>query len=112
MSVSIIEHLFGPRGPDIRESFGYCFAWTPQHLTEPELEPLRHSYDKLADEANVRIQELRGKRGIYQTLEEEHENDEVLGKLWKEVTEVPEWVDWEQIERGQEVFYRYALGMV
>lgn len=101
--MSLTEHLFGPRGDDIRNSWGYRFAWTPLHLTEEQLKPLRSSYDKIADAANDRVQELRGERGLYQTLEEEHENDKAIGRLWEQVHTIPEWVDWEQIQRGQEV---------
>ena len=35
--------------------------------------------------------------------------DEKLQQMWDQVNYVPEWVDWKQIERGQEVFYRYGL---
>ena len=48
------------------------------------------------------------KRDLYVLLRDNAENDEVLRKLWAEVTTVPQWVDWEQISRGQEVFYRYG----
>ncbi|TGZ84635.1 hypothetical protein EX30DRAFT_4850 [Ascodesmis nigricans] len=110
--MSFTEHLFGPRGDDIRSSWNYQFTWTPLHMTESQMAPLRTMFDKVADAANDRIQELRGTRGLYQTLEEEWENDPAIGKLWRQVNEIPEWVDWEQIERGQEVFYRYAVAMI
>ena len=48
------------------------------------------------------------KRDLYLLLRDNAKNDEVLRKLWTEVTTVPEWVDWEQISRGQDVFYRYG----
>lgn len=41
-------------------------------------------------------------------MKEHAETDETLQKFWKQVTTVPDWVDWEQIERGQDVFYRYG----
>lgn len=47
-------------------------------------------------------------RDLYALLEEHHESDPKLAELWKQVHTVPEWVDWEQIERGQDVFYRYG----
>jgi hypothetical protein len=34
--------------------------------------------------------------------------DVTLTALWDQITHVPEWVDWNQIERGQDVFYRYG----
>ena len=39
---------------------------------------------------------------------DELEEDELLQRFWEEVNAVPDWVDWEQIERGQDVFYRYG----
>lgn len=30
-------------------------------------------------------------------------------KIWEEVNAVPEWVDWTQIERGQEFLHRYLI---
>lgn len=48
------------------------------------------------------------KRDLYILLRDNAEKDETLAKLWKEVNTVPEWVDWEQIARGQDVFYRYG----
>jgi hypothetical protein len=45
---------------------------------------------------------------LYLVLKVHAEKDEVLGRLWREINAVPEWVDWEQIARGQDVFYRYA----
>ena len=48
------------------------------------------------------------KRDLYILLRDHAHHDETLGKLWREVNTVPTWVDWEQIARGQEVFYRYG----
>nr|POE96470.1 hypothetical protein CFP56_56520 [Quercus suber] len=50
----------------------------------------------------------KGKRDLYAVLEEHHETEELLGRFWEEVNLVPDWVDWAQIERGQDVFYRYG----
>jgi hypothetical protein len=30
--------------------------------------------------------------------------DEVVNRLWKEVNTVPDWVDWDQIKRAQDVW--------
>ena len=48
------------------------------------------------------------KRDLYLLLRENADKDETLGRLWKEVNTVPDWVDWDQIARGQDVFYRYG----
>lgn len=47
-------------------------------------------------------------RDLYVLLRDHHTSDPKLGELWEEVNTIPEWVDWEQIERGQDVFYRYG----
>ena len=48
------------------------------------------------------------KRDLYALLRDNAASDPTLNKLWTQVNSVPEWVDWEQIARGQEVFYRYG----
>ncbi|KAI6803903.1 hypothetical protein KC332_g14617 [Hortaea werneckii] len=47
-------------------------------------------------------------RDLYAILQEHKDNNEPLQRFWNEVTTVPEWVDWEQIRRGQDTFYRYG----
>ena len=47
-------------------------------------------------------------RDLYVLLQDHKESDELLQRFWREVTTVPEWVDWEQIRRGQDTFYRYG----
>ncbi|KAI9718226.1 MAG: hypothetical protein M1812_004216 [Candelaria pacifica] len=48
------------------------------------------------------------KRDLYVLLKENADAHEKLGQLWKEVNTIPEWVDWDQIDRGQQIFYRYG----
>ena len=48
------------------------------------------------------------RRDLYALLEEHQASDPKLAELWKEVNTVPDWVDWGQIKRGQDVFYRYG----
>ena len=47
-------------------------------------------------------------RDLYQLLRDHAETDELLKRFWQEVNTVPSWVDWAQIQRGQDVFYRYG----
>ena len=47
-------------------------------------------------------------RDLYVLLKEHHASSPKLSQLWEEVNTVPPWVDWAQIERGQDVFYRYG----
>ena len=117
-----------------RTCWGYTFQWTKQHLSEEETSRLKHSYDVLADECLGRLEQLspassaavardveRGARGKdeaasgpalkrdpYRLLQQHAPTDEKLGQLWEEVNTVPDWVNWQQIQRGQEVFYRYG----
>ncbi|KAG9249019.1 hypothetical protein BJ878DRAFT_531504 [Calycina marina] len=55
-------------------------------------------------------EETAPKRNLYAPTRghQYEEGNEKLKELWDEATEVPEWVDWEQIDRGQQVFYSYA----
>ncbi|KIV97906.1 hypothetical protein PV10_01606 [Exophiala mesophila] len=48
------------------------------------------------------------KRDLYAVLRDNHDKHPKLQELWDEVNTVPDWVDWEQIARGQDVFYRYG----
>lgn len=48
------------------------------------------------------------KRDLFILLRDHADNDPLLGKLWKEAQTIPSWVNWKQVERGQEVFYRYG----
>jgi len=48
------------------------------------------------------------KRDLYALLRDHHEEDESLSELWTQINTIPDWVDWDQIARGQEVFYRYG----
>lgn len=48
------------------------------------------------------------KRDLFRLLRDHALEDEILKRFWTEVNTVPHWVSWEQIERGQEVFYRYG----
>ena len=51
---------------------------------------------------------IKAKRDLFVLLRDNAYNDAVLDKLWTEVHTVPHWVDWHQVARGQDVFYRYA----
>lgn len=48
------------------------------------------------------------RRDLFALLREHAGSDDKLGELWSQVNTVPDWVDWDQIERGQQVFYRYG----
>ncbi|RMZ76277.1 hypothetical protein DV737_g4888, partial [Chaetothyriales sp. CBS 132003] len=115
-----------------RTCWGYTFQLTPDHLTTEERTRLRFSYDKLADEcldilneisppgatqalkhtkppgANNTTADEPAKRDLYLLLEAHRGQHPKLQDLWDSVTTIPPWVDWDQIQRGQDVFYRYG----
>lgn len=124
-----------------RHTYGYTFQWTPAHLTQEQLEPLKFSYDVAGEEALNKLDEISPppnnalprnqdrtakaaaessengekkepdftpKRDLYALLKDHHAEDPSLEKLWTQINTIPEWVDWDQIARGQDVFYRYG----
>ena len=116
--------LLGLRGDDdTRVVWGHKFKWTAAHLTTPQITHLLYTYDKLATDALDRIDCIsppkskswscphgseKGQRDLYALLKEHAAEDGVLSELWKEVSTVPEWVDWQQIERGQRVVNQFS----
>lgn len=121
--ICTMDHYYSHDFVDARNVWGHKFNWTPKHQTGPEINHLLYSYDKLATEALDRLDYFSppstkgwkcphgsgpGQRDLYQLLKKYSDSDEVLGQLWKEASTVPEWVDWEQIERGQQVVYQFS----
>ena len=113
--------------------WNYDFKWTEDHVEADVKQPMKYTYDTLAEQALERLDLISpppstssarqaiqkaesdqstqpAQRDLYALLRDNAGKDEVLATLWEEVNRVPEWVDWEQIERGQKVFYRYAVG--
>ena len=106
-------------------------------MTPEQTYPLKHSYDVLGEECLNRLDaisppakplvrtssELKDsekhparpptpptakKRDLYKLLRDHAHKDPKLQELWTQVNTVPIWVDWDQIARGQDVFYRYG----
>ncbi|KAF7533182.1 hypothetical protein G7054_g7309 [Neopestalotiopsis clavispora] len=121
-------------------SYGYKFKVTSDHLTAEELHPLLQRYDTIGSDALDALDAIapppppragwytktKGQgsqpegdttnpqtdRDTYALLRDNRHGDERLQTLWDEINGVPDWVDWEQIERGQQVFYRYAPAVI
>ena len=70
--------------------------------------PLSNELPRNQSRAPGQKGETKPKRDLYALLKGYHTQDPKLEELWKEVNAIPDWVDWEQISRGQEVFYRYG----
>lgn len=122
---------FRRRTANTRTCWGYTFDLGPDHLTPEQAEPLKHSYDVLGEEALDALNELsppgstifhasssdkdlkpdaktKPRRDLYLLLKDNYHKHPKLQQLWDEVNSIPEWVDWDQIARGQDVFYRYG----
>jgi hypothetical protein len=110
--------------PDMRRCWNYEFRWTPEHLTQEQMQPLRHVMDDLASDCIEPLTLLASqdktlagskpdlmKLDMYALLRDNHEKHEALTRLWEQINTVPDWVDWAQIERGQKVYYRYGHSM-
>lgn len=120
-----------------KERWGERFYWTPKHHKPKDLQKLIHKYDVVASEALERLDEIvpppyahkpaqvnveekniegglkpdgekKERRDLYELMAKYADKDEKIGRLWTEIHTVPEWVSWEQIERGQKVFWRYG----
>ncbi|KAF2273268.1 uncharacterized protein EI97DRAFT_159756 [Westerdykella ornata] len=132
---------FRRRTENTRYCWGYEFEWTEDHITPEQAEPLKHSYDVLAEECLDRLNAISPpengqlprsnsqqvpphtiegtrreesdrlplpQRDLYALLKGHHTSDPKLSQLWEEINTIPPWLDWAQIERGQDVFYRYG----
>ncbi|KAF5538250.1 latex clearing [Fusarium mexicanum] len=118
-----MDYRFPSYFKDRRIVWGHSFNWTSGHKTTEELDHYLYSYDKLATDALDRLDLISppttkgwkcphgsgpGQRDIYELLKKHASSDEILGQLWEEATTIPEWVDWDQIQRGQQVVYQFS----
>ena len=122
---------FRRRTPATRDAWGYVFELSPSHLSPVQMDPMKYSYDTLGERAYARLTEIckrdrftelrqqecspqpaalpsKPKQDLYASLREHAPSDKVLGDLWGAINDVPCWVDWNQIARGQDCFYRYG----
>lgn len=98
----------------------YTFQWTEKHLPASELEPWIHRCDTLADDCTEILDELSksqpdggslSKKDRYALLRHHHQDEPKLTELWQEINTVPDWVDWAQIQRGQDIYWRYFVAI-
>ncbi|EME78032.1 uncharacterized protein MYCFIDRAFT_191312 [Pseudocercospora fijiensis CIRAD86] len=105
-----------PGQGEVHVTWGHRFRWTADHLSREEYNRLRMTYDELAEDCldilESKFAPAHAKPSspidAYALLEKHHAEDPTLSRLWSEVTELPPWVDWEQIARGQDLYYRYG----
>ncbi|KAF9891475.1 hypothetical protein FE257_003941 [Aspergillus nanangensis] len=116
-------------GPNTRTHWDVSFEWTDLHQSQEQLRPQMFTYDKLVDDCLERLEVLAPsknyqhrsdavpiegapklpKRDIFSLVKHHAKDDPKIQQLWDEINTVPEWVDWDQIKRGQEVFFRYGM---
>lgn len=82
----------------------------PQKVTKPNHVSNFNEEGKLSDKVPAKKEDehVPAPRDLYALIKEHANKDEKVGELWRQVNTVPEWVDWDQIARGQDVFYRYG----
>jgi ER-bound oxygenase mpaB/B'/Rubber oxygenase, catalytic domain len=93
--------------PDIKigeyvKKLGSEFRWSELHKFPMELEPFRRRMDPLADAIVPEV--LRCSDTLARTYELEKEGNAAAHAFLESMRQVPDWVDWEAIERAQ-VFY-------
>lgn len=86
------------------------------------LEHLRWDYDEMASLVLERLLDIERSRDdaravvreqdLYSILYKNRSSDETLSKFWTTIETVPSWVDWKEVERGQQVFHRYAIANI
>ncbi|KAG0043269.1 hypothetical protein BGZ83_011643 [Gryganskiella cystojenkinii] len=94
--------------------WGLNVVWSENHVRAGDLEPFRVKGDPLADDA---LETLGIKRGqdSYSALTNhaqwvnESSGSDAPCKLLDQLMTVPDWVDWDKIQRGQQVFLKYVL---
>lgn len=63
-------------------------------------------------EADAKSAPPKPARDNYALLRDHHKEHPKLEELWTQVNNVPDWVDWDQIARGQDVYYRYGAAVM
>jgi hypothetical protein len=106
---TIYSEKIVPTLGDFINHYGLTFYWTKEHRTSAELEPLRYVGDVLADDA-LSAMKLGPSDDPLTHLTPIAKKLPPVFKLYEQVTTVPSWVDWERVNRGQQVFVRYAGG--
>jgi hypothetical protein len=105
--------------------WGFTFQLTQDHWTRERCHPLKFHYDTLGEDCLSILNEIdsgvesvstaddidskssdqpksrASKRDLYRALEGHVEDHPTLHKLWAQVNTVPDWVDWEQVQRAQ-----------
>ena len=95
------KDVVAAHGPIAVEKYGERFLWTHAHRTGSQLLPLRTRGDPLMDAALDRLRP-RPREDVLTRLRES--DDLADAALIEACASYPEWVDWDQVARGQEVY--------
>lgn len=84
--------------------------WTEKHFPASRLEPLRQVGDLLADNALAALDVKPGQNALaalreYTARPVEEQVSDAPRLLMQQLMTVPDWVDWAQVQRGQEVYW-------
>lgn len=84
----------------------------PSETPPPPPPPPQVPDDKPPDSSSTEKPRAHARRDLYALLSQHHASDPKLTSLWTQLHTVPDWVDWAQISRGQDVFARYGVPAV
>ncbi|KAF9968169.1 hypothetical protein BGZ70_006146 [Mortierella alpina] len=92
----------------------YHTIWTENHLPASKLEPLRSLGDPLSDDALAALEIQPGEDALeallaYTSQPSDKQTSPAPHQLLTHVMTIPDWVDWDRIQRGQKVYWRYCL---
>ena len=88
----------------------YDIMWTKNHLPASRLEPLRSLGDPLADDALAALDVKPGEDALeallaYTSQPTHEQRSSAPQQLLTQVMAVPDWVDWDRVQRGQQVYW-------
>ncbi|KAF9960685.1 hypothetical protein BGZ72_006255 [Mortierella alpina] len=94
--------------------WGIDIIWTENHLPASRLDQLRKLGDPLADDALTALEIKPGEDALEALLEytarpDHEQRSPAPQQLLTQVMTVPDWVDWDRLQRGQQVYWRYCL---
>lgn len=85
-------------------------VWTENHLPASKLKTLRSLGDPLADDALAALGIKRGEDALkallaYTAQPLNEQRNPAPQQLLAQVMTVPDWVDWDRVQRGQQVYW-------
>ncbi|KAI0218979.1 hypothetical protein L0F63_002991, partial [Massospora cicadina] len=89
---------------DTVEKYGSQFVWTTNHYTGRQMLGMTLKADPLADDA-ISLLKGRGIQAIQDFISSDNCPPQVQ-RLHDQVTTIPNWVDMDQIRRGQEFYWK------